>query len=120
VGGFAPTKQFLPERSKNNRTLAAVALNQSSSFSAEEVRAAKAELDQRNRASILSAVNQSEGSGSGSVAMLQQYANMSAEKKSALGLSDQFADRLIQSYRTTQTMQNILSQASAPSLTSFA
>jgi hypothetical protein len=114
VGQQADWSQF------DNRTLAAVALNQSSSFSNEEVRAAKSELDQRNRASILSAVNQSDGGGGSSLAMLQQYSNMSTEEKSALGLSDQFADRLIQSYRSAQTMQNILSQASAPTMTSFA
>jgi hypothetical protein len=104
----------------DNRTLAAVALNQGAAFSGEEVRAAKAELDQRNRNGILSAINSSDGSGSGSLAMLQQYANMSTEEKSALGLTDQFANRLIQSYRSTQAMQSILSQASAPTMTSYA
>ncbi|HEY4142613.1 MAG TPA: hypothetical protein VGM57_14425 [Pseudolabrys sp.] len=114
VGQQADWSQF------DNRTLAAVALNQGSSFSTEEVRSAKAELDQRNRASILSAVNQSDGSGGSSLAMLQQYANMSTEEKSALGLTDQFANRLIQSYQSAQQMQSILSQASAPTMTSFA
>jgi hypothetical protein len=115
VGQQADWSQF------DNQTLAAVALNQDSSFSTEEVRAAKAELDQRNRTSILSAINNSDGSGSSSLAMLQQYANMSTEEKSALGLTDQFADRLIQSYRSTQTMQNMFSQAQiSSSLTSFA
>jgi len=104
----------------DNRSLAAVALNQGAAFSGEEVRAAKAELDQRNRNGILSAINSSDGSGSGSLAMLQQYANMSTEEKSALGLTDQFANRLIQSYRSTQAMQSILSQASAPTMTSYA
>jgi len=104
----------------DNRTLAAVALNQGSQFSAEEIRGAKAELDQRNRTSILSAINSSDGSGSSSLAMLQQYANMSTEEKQALGVTDQFANQLIQSYRSTQAMQSILSQSSAPSMTSFA
>jgi hypothetical protein len=104
----------------DNRTLAAVALNQGAAFSGEEVRAAKAALDQRNRNGILSAIKSSDGSGSGSLAMLQQYANMSTEEKTALGLTDQFANRLIQSYRSTQAMQSILSQASAPTMTSFA
>ncbi len=99
----------------DNRTLAAIALNQGSSFSAEEVRAGKAELDRRNRSSMLSAINQSGDAGSSSLAMLQQYANMSTEERSALGLGDQFANRLIQSYRSTQTMQNMMSQASSSS-----
>lgn len=108
----------------DNRTLAAVALNQDSSFSTEETRSAKAELDQRNRTSILSAINQSDGSGSSSLAMLQQYANMSTEERSALGLGDQFANSLIQNYRSAQQMQNMFSQANTStvgsSLTSFA
>jgi hypothetical protein len=103
VGQQADLSQF------DNRTLAAVALNQGASFSGEEIRAAKAELDQRNRTSILSAINQSGSTGSGSLAMLQQYANMSTEEKSALGLTDQFANRLIQSYRSTQAMQSMFS-----------
>jgi hypothetical protein len=115
VGQQADLAQF------DNRTLAAVALNQGASFSAEEIRAAKTELDQRNRNGILSAINSSDGSGSSSLAMLQQYANMSTEERSALGLTDQFANRLIQSYRSTQAMQSMFSQASSStSLTSYA
>lgn len=115
VGKQADFSQF------DNRTLAAVAINQGSSFSAEEIRAAKGVLDQRNRTSILSAINSSDGSGSSSLAMLQQYANMSTEEKQALGVTDQFANQLIQSYRSTQAMQKIFSQASSTSsLTSFA
>ena len=45
---------------------------------------------------------------------------MSTEEKSALGLNDQFANQLIASYRSTQAMQSILSQASAPTMTSYA
>ena len=104
----------------DNRTLAAVALNQGSSFSAEEIRAAKTELDQRNRTNILSAFKQASDSGSGSLALLQQYSSMSAEEKSALGLTDQVTNSLMQTYRSTQAMQNILSGAPSSSLTSFA
>jgi len=104
----------------DNQTLAAIALNQGSSFSAEEIRAARTELDQRNRTNILSALNQSSDSGTGSLALLQQYASMSDEEKSALGLTDQVTDRLIQTYRSTQAVQNILSGASSSSLSSYA
>ena len=41
----------------DNRSLAAVALNQGASFSSDESRAAKAELDQRYRTSVLNALN---------------------------------------------------------------
>jgi hypothetical protein len=105
----------------DNRTLAAIALNQGSAFSGEEIRAAKAELDQRNRANILSAFKQAGDSGAGSLALLQQYAGMSDEEKAALGLTDQVANRLVQTYRSTQAVQNILSGgAASSSLTAFA
>jgi hypothetical protein len=104
----------------DNRTLAAVALNQGSSFSAEEIRAAKTELDQRNRTNILSTFKQSSDSGGGSLALLQQYASMSDEEKSALGLTDQVTNSLIQTYRSTQALQKIMSGSPSSSLTSFA
>ncbi len=102
--------------------MAAVALNQGSLFSGEETRAAKAELDQRNRTNILSTFNQSSDSGAGSLALLQQYASMSDEEKSALGLTDQVTNRLIQTYRSTQAVQNMLSSTStsSSSLASYA
>ena len=104
----------------DNRTLAAIALNQGSAFSAEEIRAAKTELDQRNRTNILNTINQSSNSGAGSLALLQQYSGMSAEEKSALGLTDQLTNRLVQTYQSTQAVQNVLSGAPSSSLTSYA
>jgi hypothetical protein len=114
---FQKTGQQADLSQFDNQTLAAVALNQGSSFSGEEIRAAKAELDQRNRANILSAFKQSGDSGAGSMALLQQYAGMSNEERAALGLTDQVTNRLLQTYRSTQAVQNILSGAS--SLTSY-
>ena len=114
---FQKTGQQADLSQFDNQTLAAVALNQGSSFSGEEIRAAKAELDQRNRTNILSAFKQSGDSGAGSMALLQQYAGMSNEERAALGLTDQVTNRLLQTYRSTQAVQNILSGAS--SLTSY-
>ncbi|MEI9805807.1 MAG: hypothetical protein WDN48_17150 [Pseudolabrys sp.] len=45
---------------------------------------------------------------------------MSAEEKSALGLTDKFANSLVQNYRTTQSLQNMFSGSSSSSLTSYA
>jgi hypothetical protein len=93
----------------DNRSLAVIALNQDSSFAPEEVRAAKVALDQRHRTAILSALN---GTGSGgdssggALALLQQYAGMSAEEKSALGVTDQITNRLVQSYSSAARIQN--------------
>jgi hypothetical protein len=93
----------------DNDTLAAVALNQDGTFSTEESRAARQELDQRNRTSLLSALdagNQGGGAADTGLAMLSLYSNMSAAEKAALGYSDDFADKIAQSYRTLATFQN--------------
>jgi hypothetical protein len=57
--------------------------------------------------------------GSGALALLQQYDNMSAEEKSALGVTDQFASNLIQNYRSMQSIQSMFSTSSSSSLTSY-
>jgi hypothetical protein len=94
----------------NNRTLAAIAVNQDSKFSGEEVRAAKSELDQRTRKSILASFDPSSGSSaSNSLALIKQYANMSAEEKSALGVTDDVMGRLAQNYRRMVSIQNTFS-----------
>ncbi len=66
----------------------------------DEARAAKAELNQRTRLSLLSALNSaSEGNTrNGGLAVITQYANMSDEEKSALGVTDQVMDRLVRNY----------------------
>jgi len=65
-----------------------LSLNQDGTFSADEVRSAKGELDQRTRSSLLSALNSSNSSNpsAGSLAMIKQYSSMSAEEKSVLGV----------------------------------
>lgn len=95
----------------DNRSLATIALNQGGDFSAEETRSAKAELDQRNRTSILSALK---GSKSGSdplgstLALLKQYSSMSDEEKAAMGYDDAFVSRISQNYRTLTSLQGSL------------
>jgi hypothetical protein len=94
----------------DNQALAAISLNQDGAFSAEEVRAAKSELDQRTRTSLLSALNSSSSNpGAGSLAMIQQYASMSAEERSVLGITDDVMNRLVQSYKSMTTVQSSLS-----------
>jgi hypothetical protein len=94
----------------NNQMLATISLNQDGTFSAEEVRAAKSELDQRTRTSLLSALNSSSSNPSaGSLAMIQQYASMSAEERSVLGVTDDVMNRLVQSYKSMTTVQSSLS-----------
>jgi hypothetical protein len=58
----------------DNRMLATVSLNQEATFSIDEARAAKAELNQRNRLSLLNAINSGNSSdpSAGSLAMIKQ------------------------------------------------
>lgn len=94
----------------DNRTLAAVAVNQDSKFSVEEVRAAKSELDARTRKSILASLDPSSGGGANSsLALIKQYSTMSAEEKSALGVTDEVVGRLAQNYRRAISIQNAFS-----------
>jgi hypothetical protein len=106
----------------DNRSLAVVALNQGASFSSDESRAAKTELDQRYRTSVVNALNPTTNNSSstnGSFPLLQQYASMSDEEKSALGVTASFTNSLVQSYRTQQSVQNILGGNSSLGLAAY-
>jgi hypothetical protein len=106
----------------DNRSLAAVALNQGSSFSNDESRAAKTELDQRYRTSILNALSpttSSSASTNGNFPLLQQYAGMSDEERSALGVTASFTNSLVQSYRTQLSVQNVLGGNSSLGLAAY-
>jgi hypothetical protein len=98
----------------NNRTLAVMALNADASFSAEEASAAKAELNQRSRGTVLNAFDPSTGGGAmaSTQALLQQYSGMSAEEKKVLGFTDDYANRLLQNYRTMSSIQSSLGSGS--------
>jgi hypothetical protein len=103
----------------DNQSLAVVALNQDSSFSAEESRAAKSALDARNRASILSAFDTSQNGGdsqSASLALLQQYSSMSDAERTVLGYTDAYKNQIIQNYRTISSFQNIGGSATTSSV----
>jgi hypothetical protein len=89
----------------DNRTLAVMALNADASFSAQEVSAAKAELNARTRGSLVNAFG-GDGIRASSLALLQQYQSMSAEERSVLGFTDDYANRIIANYRTAASIQN--------------
>lgn len=91
----------------SNQALAVMTLNTDKSFSAEEARAAKAELSQRNRQSILAAFNSKTNGDvqSQSLALLDHYSGMSAAEKQAMGYTDAMQTRLIQNYRTASMFQ---------------
>jgi hypothetical protein len=87
-----------------------MALNGDASFSAAEASAAKAELNQRTRTGLLAAFNPTSGGGAAgmTLGLLQQYQTMSPEEKSVLGFSDDFADKIMQNYRTMSSIQSSL------------
>jgi len=95
----------------DNRALAMMVQNQNGDFSAAETRSAKAELDQRNRTSILATLNGSQSGSdprSSSLALLKQYSTMSDEEKSVMGYDKAFVDRITQNYRTLTSLQGSL------------
>jgi hypothetical protein len=94
----------------DNRTLAVMALNADTSFSAQEASAAKAELNQRTRSGLLDALNPSGGGGAqaSSLALLQHYSKMSSEERSVLGFTEDFANKIAANYRTAALVQNSL------------
>jgi len=97
----------------DNRTLATIALNSDSTFSTVESYAAKTELDQRTRATMLSALASGNGGTGGSLGLLQVYSTMSDEEKSVLGVTDAVTNRVIQNYQTMQSLQNAFNNSSS-------
>jgi len=98
----------------DNRTLAIMTLNADASFSSEEANAAKTELNQRTRSGYLHAFDPNAGGGAqaSAMALLQQYSTMSAEEKKVLGVTDDFANKVMQNYRTMSSIQNSLGSGS--------
>ena len=104
----------------DNQSLALVALNSDGSFSPDEARAAKSELNTRNRQSILAAFDTKTNGDvqSQSLALLSHYSNMSAAEKQAMGYTDAMQTRLIQNYRTASMFSGGSSFLGAQSATS--
>lgn len=117
------TGQQVDFSSFSNRSLAIVALNTDGSFSKDEAGAAKSELQSRSRSSLLSAFDPTSSSGGGpqasGVALMQQYSSMSSEEKAVLGVSDSYASKIAQSYRTVMSIQNSLGGSAAGGLMSY-
>jgi hypothetical protein len=95
----------------DNRTLATIALNQGSSFSSDEARAAKNELHQRTRSAMSDALFPSSNDGktlTGALGLMQTYKNMSDEEKAVLGVTEDMTARIMRSYKTQQSVKNTL------------
>ena len=96
----------------DNRTLAVMSLNTDSLFSDEEVRAAKNELNSRTRDAMMNIMNTSSDPMDMNLGLIGTYENMSDEEKSALGVTDDVTNRLIQNYITMQSLQSSMSTPS--------
>ncbi len=94
------TGQLVDFSSFSNQSLAVMTLNQDGQFSTDESRAAKKELDQRNRTSLMSVFNGSNSDvGTQSLALLNHYNGMTAAEKAASGYNSDLESRLVQNYR---------------------
>lgn len=95
----------------DNRSLSAITLNQDNLFSNQEVYAAKSELNNRTRTSILSALQQGQSSGDPSkvsLGILNAYSAMSDEERLAANWSPTFHDAALQSYNSTTSLLSML------------
>jgi hypothetical protein len=100
--------------SLDNRSLAAISLNQDDLFSIQESFAAKQALDSRNRTSVLAALKQSQTSGDPaqfSLGILNTYSAMSAEERQAANWTPAFRDNAVQNYKSTVSLMSILKGA---------
>lgn len=95
----------------DNRSLAAISLNQNDLFSKQESFAAKQALDARNRASILDALKQSQSSGDPtklSLGILNTYSSMSAEERNAVNWTPAFRDNAVANYKSASQILSML------------
>jgi hypothetical protein len=95
----------------DNRSLAAISLNQDGLFSNQESYAAKQLLGSRSRASILAALNQSQTSGDPSqlsLGILNAYSSMSSEERQAVNWTPGFRDNAIANYKSTRQILSML------------
>ncbi|MGY2905991.1 hypothetical protein [Bradyrhizobium sp. URHC0002] len=97
--------------SLDNRSLAAISLNQDGLFSKQESFAAKQLLGSRSRASILAALNHSQTSGDPSqlsLGILNAYSSMSSEERQAVNWTPSFRDHAVASYKSTKQILSML------------
>jgi hypothetical protein len=98
----------------DNRSLAAMSLNQDGLFSGLESFAAKQTLGSRNRASVVAALKQSQTSRDPtqlSLGILNTYSSMSAEERQAANWTPAFRDNAIANYNSTRQIMSILNGA---------
>lgn len=98
----------------DSRALAAIALNSAETFSLDEARLAKAEINKRAGAAILAGLKAADRSGDPTAFaqnILSLYGGMSAEERAAAGWSEAFYDAAASAYQTTAKLAGMLSSA---------
>ena len=105
------TGQLVDFSSMDNRSLAAISLNQDGLFSGLESFAAKQALESRNRASVLAALKQSQSSGDPtqlSLGILNTYSSMSDEERRAVNWTPAVRDNAIANYKSSRHILSML------------
>jgi hypothetical protein len=88
----------------DDRSLAAMALNEGDQFSAHEVLAAKTEVRARSASSVLASYGQSGDAGAFSSDLIGRYSSMSDEERQAQGWTPEVFAKLVQNYKLSQTL----------------
>src|ERR1700704_1130946 len=95
----------------DNRSLAAISLNQDGLFSKQESFVAKQALESRNRANILAALKKSQTSGDPtqlSLGILNSYSSMSPEERQTVNWTPAFRDNTVANYKSTRQILSML------------
>jgi hypothetical protein len=98
----------------DDRSLAAMALNEGDQFSAHEQLAAKTEIRTRSASSVMASYSQSAGAFSSD--LISRYSSMSDEERQAQGWTPQVFAKLVQNYKLSQTLGGIAGGAGGSGL----
>jgi hypothetical protein len=106
----------------DSRSLSAIVLDQGNKFSAEEVFAAKQEMQRRSGATLLAGLKNASSSDPAAFAknLISAYGSMSPEERSAAGWSDKLYAAAVASYNTASQLANIFGDSSGVSGSSSA
>lgn len=94
----------------DDRALAAIALDKGGLFSADEVRAAKLAIRDRNNDRMTEAYGANVAAGSSGTLgrdLITRYASMSAEEREAQGWTPELYAKLVQNYQTSQKLSSM-------------
>lgn len=94
----------------DDRAVAAIALNKGGLFSADEVRAAKLEIRDRNSDRLTETYGSNIAAGSSGALgrdLIARYASMSAEEREAQGWTPELYARLVHNYQTSEKLASM-------------